>query len=217
MLSARNDRGRRRLVAGEYIDRREVWEAFKLPGSAARRSGVYENQPSPFGGNAGSIWGAFAGAVPLILAGVAACILTLRRQQEVVPAAPTVSRRAGRSVLRHQRVRAQRAALRTSRSQSDRRRQQLGLLNFALINEDTGQAYDFGAGGQLLSRQRQRRQLERGQPQRPRAIPARPPGRYYLRVEPEMDANASREHYLRPGGAARCARTGAFSGSRRCC
>src|SRR5579884_841331 len=41
---------------GEYRSGADIWKAFGLHGSPPRAVGVYENQPSPYGGNIGSLW-----------------------------------------------------------------------------------------------------------------------------------------------------------------
>jgi hypothetical protein len=61
-------------------------------------------------------------------------------------------------------------------------------FDFALINQDTGKAWDFGRevsyyhgndGGESWTEGRQSDSV---------SIPAVPPGHYYLRIEPEMDS-----------------------------
>ena len=61
-------------------------------------------------------------------------------------------------------------------------------FNFALINEQTGQAFDFG---REVSYYRDSDGTE-GKPNDSVIIPRVPSGKYYLRVEPEMDSKNMR-------------------------
>ncbi len=64
-------------------------------------------------------------------------------------------------------------------------------FNFALINEDTGQAFDFG---REVSYYRDSDGSE-GSRNNSVIIPRVPSGQYYLRVEPEMDRRTA--HHVR--------------------
>ena len=60
-------------------------------------------------------------------------------------------------------------------------------LNYALINEDTGQAFDFGREVSYYHGYDSDGSWSEGSANDTVAVPKVPPGRYYLRVEPEGD------------------------------
>ena len=60
-------------------------------------------------------------------------------------------------------------------------------LNYALINQDTGQAYDFGREVSYYHGYDSDGSWTEGSHTDRVAIPSVPPGNYYLRVEPESD------------------------------
>ena len=64
-------------------------------------------------------------------------------------------------------------------------------FNFALINEESGHAFDFG---REISYYTEGGETE-GKPVDTVTIPSVPSGRYYLRVEPEMDPRGTRMTY----------------------
>jgi hypothetical protein len=64
-------------------------------------------------------------------------------------------------------------------------------FNFALINENTGQAFDFA---REVSYYRDS-DGDEGSPNNSVMVPGVPSGKYYLRVEPEMDRGAAPVNY----------------------
>jgi hypothetical protein len=60
-------------------------------------------------------------------------------------------------------------------------------LNYALINQDTGKAYDFGREVSYYSGYDEDGSWSEGSRADSVVIPSVPPGNYYLRVEPESD------------------------------
>jgi hypothetical protein len=63
-------------------------------------------------------------------------------------------------------------------------------FNFAFINQDTGQAYDFGREVSYYQGSDSDGPWTEGSSSDDAIVPGVPEGRYYLRVEPEMDINA---------------------------
>jgi hypothetical protein len=61
-------------------------------------------------------------------------------------------------------------------------------LNYALINQDTGQAWDFGREVSYYSGRDSDGAWTEGSQTDSVIVPSVPPGRYYLRIEPEVDA-----------------------------
>ena len=89
-------------------------------------------------------------------------------------------------------------------------------FNFALINEDTGQGYDFGREVSYYTGRDSDGAWSEGSPNDSVIVPSVAPGTYYLRVEPEMAKNCA-IHDLHSRDQAQRAFRGACSGSRRRC
>jgi hypothetical protein len=68
-------------------------------------------------------------------------------------------------------------------------------FGFALINETTGEAYDFGQEVSYYAGRDSDGSWSEGSRQSSAVIPAVPAGRYYLRVEPEMAPDSQSVNY----------------------
>lgn len=177
---------------GEYTPGAEIWKAFALPGKPPSPRGIYLNQPSPHAKGSGP-WGTFF-LMLLLLVGLAIFFATFSGNRVVfqhtysfstldqkndpafvTPIFNLEGRTAGVELTVH-----------------------TGLANnwayfdFALINDDTGTAYDFGREVSYYYGTDSDGAWSEGSNESTAYIPAVPPGRYYLRVEPEMDATAGR-------------------------
>ncbi len=187
MLSAEKTEGEVTWSLGEYVAGQQIWSAFQLPGAAPPAVGVYANQPSPYSGRARSMWQ--AALVMLMLWAVMLLGFTVfSRQQEVLRQANYfVPGAAGQgsyvTPVFELKGHPSSVEVRTETTLEN----QWIYLNYALINEQTGRAWDFGRevsyyhgvdGGESWSE---------GSRNDSAVIPAVPPGRYYLRVEPETD------------------------------
>jgi hypothetical protein len=174
---------------GEYVPGARIWEAFQLPGSPPSPRGIYVNQPSPYKGRVTGVWAlAFWMAGMLLVSGIV-----------------TVALMSGKEVFRRSysfapgRVQEE-ASFVTPVFELDGRpsnvevRIETDLANawayfgLALINETTGQAYDWGREVSYYSgpdwTEGNRRDISVVSP-----VPA---GRYYLRVEPESQPDPGR-------------------------
>jgi hypothetical protein len=175
---------------GEYIPGRDVWAAFALAGSPPKARGVYSTQPSPYG-SAGNIWRPFLKlAAALLVLMVVLSSLALRakvfehtytfetRQAQVDQQDPSfvtdVFELEGHT---------SNVELTTQASVSN---SWIGV-GYALINEDTGQAYDFSREVSYYSGRDSDGAWTEGSTEDVMVIPSVPPGRYYLRVEPDAD------------------------------
>jgi len=175
---------------GEYITGHQVWQAFQLPGSPPAPIGVYENQPSPFGGSLKEIWLAF-GFFLLCLIGVALFFSIFARNEEVFSGSYSFAPKAGQEAsfvtdYFELKGRTSNVVLSTHTDLANN----WAYFNYALINADTGQAFDFGREVSYYSGSDSDGAWTEGSQDDKAVIPAVPSGRYYLRVEPEMDAHA---------------------------
>jgi hypothetical protein len=169
---------------GEYATGKQIWQAFKLPGHPPPARGAYLNQPNPDTGKAAEAWHIY-GAFMLALIALA-CIFFLISQRQ-----PVLNERhhfypgqAGEQafvtpifeIKGHE----SNVEIKTTTDLNNN----WFYINYALINADTGAAYDFG---REISYYRSGGESEGDRTDSVR-IPAVPSGRYYLRVEPEGEA-----------------------------
>jgi hypothetical protein len=176
---------------GEYTDGKKLWQAFKLPGSVPTPYGVFANQPSPYQGTIGSAWRTWLW-LNVALVAIVLFFSISSAGHEVFEQKYSFSP-----------VRTSDAAFVTSPFQLTGRDSNIEVaiktdlinnwayFNFALINEDTGQAFDFA---REVSYYRDSDGNE-GSPSNSVLIPSVPSGKYYLRVEPEMDRGAAPMSY----------------------
>lgn len=175
---------------GEYISGADIWKAFSLPGEAPLPIGVYENQPSPLSADTSSIWVAFAGFMVLLAVLFIGFNVAARDEQVFAGDYRFDPRVKGE------------ASFVTDVFELTGRTSNLELatranvdnswiyLNYALINEDTGQAYDFGREVSYYHGYDSDGSWTEGNREDTVAIPSVPRGKYYFRVEPESDARA---------------------------
>ena len=173
---------------GEYMYGREVWDAFKLSGAPPEPAGVYENQPSPVAANVTGIWVAFAAFAVFLLVLMAGFDM-----------------RAKKEPVLHETYQYNRAESKGETSFVTDVFELAGhpstvevktyapvsnhwiYLNYALINQDTGQAWDFGREVSYYSGYDSDGSWSEGKRNDVVVISSVPPGHYYLRIEPEAD------------------------------
>ncbi len=171
---------------GEYITGRQVWQAFQLPGSPPAPVGVYENQPSPYGGNIKEVWLVCA-LFLAALVGVALFFTTFARNEEVFSQSYTFGQgvSAPSFVTGYFDLQGRTSNVELS-TRTDLRNNWV-YFHYALINADTNQAFDFGREVSYYSGRDSDGDWTEGSQKDTAVVPAVPSGRYYLLVEPEMD------------------------------
>lgn len=190
ILSAESSDQERTWSYGSYVAGADVWKAFRLPGSPPPPQGVYLNQPSPYTGRVGSYWKtAFLMLGVLLVLAIASSILT--RQETVLDQSYHFAQSATGEpsfVTREFDLtgRAANVELDIATDLSNN----WAYFNFALINESTGEAYDFGREVSYYFGADSDGSWTEGSSADKVLLPPVPAGRYYLRVEPEMDAGA---------------------------
>ena len=171
---------------GEYIDGANVWKAFALTGPPPARNGIYANQPSPYKGRIASTWSIFAllltvSVVLALLVSLAAPAEELfRNRYRFTPGSgepsfvtPVFRVPGGPGNVE--------VTIRTN-LQND-----WAYLSFALINYDTGSAFDFGKEISYYEGRDSDGGWTEGGRDGSVTVPDVPGGNYYLRVEPEME------------------------------
>jgi hypothetical protein len=173
---------------GEYVHGADIWKAFGLPGVAPMPIGVYENQLSQLRVSAGRTWFAFAGLVTAMFVIFTLNQLFSQREQvfqEAYRFSPSSTEASFVTPEFELKGRTSDVEVETNADVSN----QWIYLNYALIDEVTGQAYDFGREVSYYSGVDSDGQWKEGGRHDRAVLPSVPPGRYYLRVEPESDAS----------------------------
>jgi hypothetical protein len=186
VLSAEVTRDEITWSHGVYTPPAQVWQAFKLPGAPPRPSGVYLNQPSPYA-NKKSLWGPFLALAAMLV--VTMAFFGIVSQKDEVLSERHVFRAgaAGEPSFvtpvfeLNGRPAPLEIDINTDLSNG------YAYFNFALINDETGEALDFGREISYYFGTDSDGAWSEGNSRDSILVPAVPPGRYYLRVEPEMD------------------------------
>ncbi len=195
MLSKESTEAESTWSLGEYMTGAEVWQAFQLPGRPPTAEGIFANQPSPLSGKIGGLWKAAGAALMawLVLMAVVAILeardRVFERSYRFTPGSAGEPSFVTDVFELKGRPSAVKVAVQTDLQNN------WAYFHFALINADTGEAYDFGREvSYYFGRDSDGNWTEGGQNDSA-TLPSVPAGRYYLRVEPEMDANARTVDY----------------------
>jgi len=175
---------------GTYVPGAEIWQAFQLKGAPPPARGVFANQPSPFGDKVKRSWSTFL-KLMLVWAALLAYFVFSASNKEVyhnryhfaqsdpgehsfVTDAFTLDGRGNVEV-----------ELRTDLNNN------WAYFNLALLREDGAQGFDFGREVSYYHGRDSDGNWNEGRAKDSVTLPRVPAGRYYLRIEPEMDAQAS--------------------------
>ena len=189
MLSEETTADERTWSLGTYVTPQYIWQAFKLPGTPPGPRGVYADQPDPNAGGAGSLGKIFQLFAAVIVVLFLVRQLTARRDlvfRQVYSVAShnpdstafvtPVFTLAGRTSN-------VRLTLETDLENN------WAYFSLALINEQTGTAYDFGREVSYYHGYDDGAWSEGSRTDRA-TIPTVPSGQYYLRVQPELGNDA---------------------------
>lgn len=174
---------------GEYMYGADIWKSFNLPGQPPEAFGVYENQPSPVSENVKGIWSAFLAFALLLLflmAGFdfASSKTTVFDSSYRLNAGEPKGEASFVTDVFDLGGRTSNVQITTSASVDN----SWIYLNYALINQDTGQAWDFGREVSYYHGYDSDGSWTEGSRRDTVVIPSVPAGHYYLRIEPEVDA-----------------------------
>jgi len=176
---------------GNYTTGRAIWKAFNLKGTPPVAVGIYANQPSPFSDRVGSSWKLFA-ALAILLLATAALTGILSAREEVFRQRYVFHSGSGEPsfVTPVFRLKDRQTSLKIA-IETDLTNDWI-YLGMALINDDTGVAYDFGKELSYYSGTDSDGSWTEGSKRGSVTIPPAPAGSYYLRVEPEMNKTSGR-------------------------
>lgn len=179
---------------GEYYDGRKVWQALGLKGSPPAVSGVFINQPAPSDGATGVL--KLCGLLELALVLLAIFFYVADRHETVLKQTHQFVQSATAEAsyvtpVFQLKGRTSNVQIRTETDLDNR----WIYFNYALINSDTGHAYDFGREVSYYSGRDSDGSWTEGGRNDTVTIPSVPSGNYYLRVEPEGDPGTPPVNY----------------------
>jgi ribosomal protein S27E len=180
---------------GRYVSGDEIWKSLSLPGRPPRAVGVFANQPSPFQRVQATMW-RNAGLLVILAALLwIAHLVTARGTQsfagnfafDPTAAAETslvtpVFELDGRPTA---------VEIETTTSLDN----QWMFVGYALVNDDTGQAFEVGRDVSYYHGVEDGESWTEGSPRDSVDLPSVPPGRYFLRIETEGDRTAQPIRY----------------------
>ena len=129
---------------GEYIAGRDIWKGFKLPGEPPAPIGIYENQPSPLSASVKSVW-SLAGIFLILLLSLGVGVYWMESDEQIFEQTFEFNTSAGGETsfvtdLFQLKGRTSDVELTTNAGVDN----DWIYLNYALIDQDTGHAYNFG-------------------------------------------------------------------------
>jgi hypothetical protein len=180
---------------GEYIAGRDLWKAFRLAGDPPAPIGVFENQPSPLSANVRTTWGMVAVFLTLLVA-LAVVVYSTARDESVFEDSYSYNTNGSGEAsfvtdIFELKGHTSDVLLTTSADLNNN----WIYLNYALINEDTGHAYDFGREVSYYNGYDADGSWSEGGQRDSVTVPAVAPGHYYLRIEPESDPHHGSINY----------------------
>lgn len=180
---------------GEYMSGKDIWKAFRLPGDPPEPIGVYENQPSPLTSDTMSIWVAFAAfALALVVMMIGFDLTADKREVFNGYYKFDSNQRADASFVTDEFTLGGHTSNIEVNTSTDLNNRWI-YLNYALINVDTGQAFDFGREVTYYHGYDSDGSWSEGSANDSVAVPKVPAGRYYLRIEPEGDPGYGVTYY----------------------
>lgn len=180
---------------GEYYTPARIWSAFQLKDRVPTTTSVFANQPSPYAGRVGSAWRTWLWlimaliAVALYFGVTAAKKEVFRHSYSFAPGTTSEASFVTDTFDLSGRPNNVQININTDLSNN------WAYFNFALIDQDTGRGYDFGREVSYYFGSDSDGNWTEGNARNSVKVPGILPGRYYLRVEPEMDASAAPMRY----------------------
>jgi hypothetical protein len=171
---------------GTYMTGAQVWAAFSLPGKAPHARGVFANQPDEFVPRAGSLAKRYLLFVAIII--VLGLLRLVTASRDEVFATKSFFRPGALAdslafVTPTFQVKGRTANLAvTTEAQVDNG---WAYFDYALVNETTGQTYEFGREVSYYYGRDSDGNWSEGSRRDRAVLPSVPPGPYFLRVQPE--------------------------------
>ncbi len=180
---------------GDYAQGAEIWAGLSLPGEPPSAEGVFADQPSPYQGVVGKMW-----RQAVLLMALAAIVwighLATARQKAEFRQAFTYDPRSVQDASLVTPVfeldgRASAVKVETATNLDN---QWMGV-GYALINDETGQTFEFAQELSYYYGVDQGESWSEGSTANSVTIPSVPAGRYFLRIEPEGERTGKPVRY----------------------
>ena len=190
MLSSEKTNNEITWSIGEYMTGDQVWKSFEVPGAPPPARGIYANQPSPHGAKSAgwNLFWVFLGATVLMM--LAASILMGQKEafrQDFTFAPPPGPQAEAQAIVTPVFELTGRTTNVEVEVLTDLDNE-WAYFNMALINEQTGQGFDFGREVGYFHGIEGGESWTEGKKADSVVIPTVPSGRYYLLVQPEVEA-----------------------------
>ena len=176
---------------GRYATCDEIWKTFNLKGDPPKAAGVYSNQPNPHEGKPAASFKLFAAFLAIALAVL--IFFTMTHKSDAVytgnfkfdPSAQTDQSAVSPPFeLTGSHTMAVHVESRAAVSQN------WIYLQMALVNQATNESFDFGETLSYYSGVDGGESWSEGSSKQGTTVHRVPPGRYYLRVDPEREREA---------------------------
>ncbi len=175
---------------GEYVTGDRIWEMFHLPGKAPVARGLFANQPSNYSDQVKGAWRLCMNFFTVLI-GLAVLFYMVAGEKEVFNKRYVFSpRSAGEASFVTDTFEVRGVPSNVEVALDTNLYNNWIYFNFALINEETGQAFDFGREVSYYTGRDSDGSWTEGSVRDSVRIPSVAPGRYYLRVEPETAPKA---------------------------
>jgi hypothetical protein len=176
---------------GEYVAGQEIWTRFGLKTAPPAVSGAYANEPSPYDGAVAGIWRTFLALAGLLAASYLLFSLFMGNEEafkKQLTFDPANNRGEASFVTPIFELKG-RASNVEAIVETDLQNNWI-YFNLALVNDDTGQALEWGREVSYYEGRDGDGSWNEGKRQDRSKLGHVPAGRYYLRVEPEWQAEA---------------------------
>jgi uncharacterized protein DUF4178 len=172
---------------GEYVYGKDLWKAFGLKDNPPQPIGVYENQPSPLRASRTAVWTAFTVLAGLLLLMLMINDITSQKRKVFQETHVFDPRATGEPSFVTEPFELTGRISNVQFETYANVNNQWIYLNYALINQNTGEAYDFGREVSYYYGYDSDGAWSEGNRTDKVIIPSIAPGTYYLRIEPESD------------------------------
>jgi len=175
----------------EYTDGKTIWQNFGLKGNPPEAKGVFANQPGPVTEGIGKSWMRFLIWVSILIA-VQVIFGAIHASKTVFSQRYSFTQQVGNAAENSFVTEIFELGGRTSNAEvtiSTDLSNNWAFFNLALINAETGRALDFSRQVSYYSGRDSDGSWTEGKATDSVVLPSVEPGRYYLRVEPELDTS----------------------------
>jgi hypothetical protein len=192
VLSSESNKSETTWSVGRYATGAEIWQAFSLKGDPPTPKGVYSNQPNPHAGKPAASWKLFGLFFALALA-ILIYFASTQRSQPLFTAYNTFdpSLQTDQSyVSKPFEISGGHTTAVHIKADATPLNQNWIYLAIALVNVDSNESYDLGVTLSHYSGVDGGESWSEGSADQESSVHSVPPGRYYVRIDPEREREA---------------------------